>query len=422
MVGRRDFLRTGLGVAGAATLGSGVTSACAPAPGPLIRRGPGPEAGIDHIVVVMMENRSYDHLLGWLPGGESMPEATTFLDDAGVAHSPYRYPNWASCGEADPGHSRVAGFRQLNGGACDGWLAESPDTFPISYLTPDQLGFWGPAAPAWTVCDNYFSAFMGPTWPNRFYLHAAQAPSDRNRIAQVEMTTIWDRVVAAGLEGRYYFSDAPFAALMGLRHLLVSRTFDQFLTDARQGRLPHVSFVDPGFAISGPIGTSSDYHPLSDIRAGDQFLHRVYEAVTRSPNWERTVLVVTFDEWGGFADHVVPGVAPDLRADKGFGQRGFRVPCLVASPLARRGHVDHGEYDHASILAMIEWAFALSPLTPRDAASKNLADALDLGGTPDTSVPHWELDPFTPQNCVAEFVDDIWDRLILWARGQGWPV
>ncbi len=422
MVGRRDFLRTSVGVAGAATLGTTMASACAPAPGPLIRRGPGPEAGIDHIVVVTMENRSFDHLLGWLPGARTMSTDTTFLDDAGAPHRRYRHPEWASCDKADPGHSRVAGFRQFNDGACDGWLKESPDAFPISYLGPDQLGFWGPAAPAWTVCDNYFAAFMGPTWPNRFYLHCAQAPSERNQIAQVDMTSIWDRISAAGLEGRYYFSDAPFAALMGPRHLLVSRTFDQFLLDARQGRLPHVSYVDPRFAISSPFGTSNDYHPKSDIRAGDEFLHTVYEAVTRSPNWERTVLVVTFDEWGGFADHVAPTMAPDRRAERGFGQRGFRVPTLVASPLARRSHVDHGEYDHASILAMIEWAFDLRPLTPRDAAASNLAEVLDLGSSPDPSAPHWELDPFTPDNCVAQFGNEIWDRLIVWAREQGWPV
>lgn len=420
MVGRRDFLRTGLGVAGAATLGTTMASACAPAPGPLKRRGPGPEVGIDHIVVVMMENRSFDHLLGWLPGADTMPSGTTYLDDAGGAHTPYRYPHWASCGDEDPGHSRAAGLRQFNDGACDGWLRESPDTYPISFHTPDQLGFWGTAAPAWTVCDRYFSAFMGPTWPNRFYQHCARTPSERNLILPADYTTIWDRVAEAGLEGRYYFSDAPFAALMGIRHLFVSRTFEQFLSDAAQGRLPHVSFVDPRFAISAPFGTSNDYHPHSDIRSGDEFLHTVYEAVTTSPNWERTVLVVNFDEWGGFADHVVPGIVPDVRPE--WGQRGFRVPCLVASPLARRGHVAHGDYDHASVLAMIEWAFDLAPLTPRDAAANNLADVLDLGSTPDTSAPHWQLEPFEHEDCVAEFVDDIWDRLIAWARSQGWPV
>ena len=175
-----------------------------------------------------------------------------------------------------------------------------------------------------------------------------------------------------------------------------------------------------GSAISGPFGTSSDYHPLSDIRLGDEFLHQVYEAVTRSPNWERTVLVVNFDEWGGSADHIAPSVAPDLRPEHGL--RGFRVPCLVASPLARRGHVAHGEYDHASVLRMIEWAFDLEPLTPRDAAAANLADVLDLGSPPDPSAPHWELPDFTPDDCVDEFVNEIWEELLEGARAQGWPV
>ena len=420
MMQRRDFMRAGLGAVGAAAVGGGIASACAPAPGPLIRRGPGPDAGIDHIVVVMMENRSYDHFMGWLPGGEGIPPGTTYVDDEGVHHEPYRFDRYASCGMEDPGHSREAGMRQLNGGAADGFLSGSPDTYPISYHTADQQAFWGTAAPAWTMCDNYFSAFMGPTWPNRFYQHCAQSPRADNRLAPIDVPTIWDRVAAAGLEGRYYFSDAPFAALLGIRHLLVSRTFDQFLSDAGEGRLPHVSFVDPRFAISVPFGTSSDYHPLSDIRLGDQFLHQVYEAVTNSPNWDRTVLVVNFDEWGGFADHVTPKVVPDVRP--GFGQRGFRVPCLVASPLARRGHVAHGEYDHASVLKMIEWAFDLEPLTPRDASAANLADVLDLDSPPDASAPHWELPEFTPDDCVEDFVNEIWEDLLVEARRQGWPV
>lgn len=419
MVRRRELLIGSAGAVGAAAL-SGLTTACEPAPEDLLRRGPGMEAGIDHIIVVMMENRSYDHLLGWLPGGAVVGPDVTYRDDAGVEHERYRYPNWVSCGEEDPGHGRDDGFRQLNGGACDGFLFESPDTYPISYHSADQLGFWGTAAPSWTVCDNYFAAFLGPTWPNRFYQHCGRTRRPDNRFELFEGITIWDRLVAAGLEGRYYFSDAPFVALMGLRHLLISRTFDQFLLDARTGRLPHVSFVDPRFAISAPFGTSNDYHPHSDIRAGDEFLHTIYEAVTSSPKWERTVLVVNFDEWGGFADHVTPGVAPDTRPE--YGQRGFRVPCLVASPFARRGHVAHGEYDHASVLKMIQWAFDLQPLAPRDAAANNLADVLDLSSNPDVSAPHWDLDPFVAEDCVAEFVDDIWERLIAWARSQGWPV
>ncbi len=303
----------------------------------------------------------------------------------------------------------------------DGFLLESPDTFPISYLEADQQAFWRTAAPSWTMCDNYFAAFLGPTFPNRYYQHCAQTPWENNRFEIVnDLTTIWDRVAAAGMEGRYYFSDAPFLALLGIRHLLVSRTIDQFYQDCHDGRLPHVSFVDPRFILPEPFATSGDYHPASDIRLGDQFLHDVYEAVTNSPNWDKTVLVINFDEWGGFADHVPPAVVPD--ANPNFGQRGFRVPTLVASPLARRNHIDHGEFDHTSVLKMIEWAFDLDPLTPRDAAANNLADVLDLGGTPDPVAPHWEIPAFAPENCVNEFVGQIWDNLVVVARESGWPV
>lgn len=419
MVERRDLFKAGIGAAGVAAMGA-ATAACAPAPGKLIRRGPGPDAGIEHIVVVMMENRSYDHFMSWLPGGNGAPEGITYLDDDGVAHEKYRYPNWAACEMADPGHSREAGLRQYNGGACDGFLFESPDTYPISYHTPDQLPFWEVAAPSWTMCDNYFAAFMGPTFPNRFYQHCAQTKDDSNQLRIQDMRTIWDRISAAGLEGRYYFSDAPFTALLGLRHLAITRTMDGFFDDARKGRLPHVSFVDPRFLVPIYLGTSADYHPVSDIRAGDEFLHKVYEAVTNSPNWDKTVMVVNFDEWGGFADHVRPSVAPDKRPK--FGLRGFRVPCLVASPLARRGHVAHGEYDHTSVLKMIEWAFDLEPLTPRDAAANNLADVLDLDSAPDTSAPHWDIPPFKADDCIERLPSMLWQGVIELARRNGWPI
>ena len=106
-------------------------------------------------------------------------------------------------------------------------------------------------------------------------------------------------------------------------------------------------FVDPKFLDEGS-GSSADDHPHADIRAGQAFLSSVCKAVTSSPAWSRTLLVVNDDEWGGFFDHVTPGTAPDARPDLGTGLRGFRVPCLLVSPRARRGYVAHGTYDHAS--------------------------------------------------------------------------
>lgn len=418
-VDRRRFLQGSAALAGMAAVGAGATG-CAPAPGPVVRRGNAADAGYDHIVVVMMENRSFDHFLGWLPGADGVQAGLTYVDGEGVEHPTHRLAEYAACDMADPGHSYAAGKVQFNDGAADGFLFDAPDTFPIGYFEQDQLLFWGDAAPAWTVCDRYFAATMGPTFPNRFFAHCGRTDRLTNTVEISTLPTIWDRLADAGLEGRYYFSDAPFSALLGLRHLFITRTVDQFKQDAAAGRLANVSFIDPRFLLPWPTGTSADYHPVSDIRAGCEFLHEIYEAVTNSPNWERTVLIVNFDEWGGFYDHVVPEEAPDAIADSAL--RGFRVPCLVASPIAKRGHVAHGVYDHTSVLKMIEWSWDLPPLAPRDAAANNLAEVLDLGGTPDLDVHHWQLPEFQVQDCSATWLDSIWKRVVASAQTQGFPV
>src|SRR5262249_7407902 len=157
------------------------------------------------------------------------------------------------------------------------------------------------------------------------------------------MPTIWDRLADAGLSGRYYFSDVPFTALWGTKYVSTSSPFARFLIDCATGQLPDVAFVDPRF-LDEDSGTSADDHPHADIRAGQFFLNQVYSAVTTSPAWPRTLLVINYDEWGGFFDHVAPQVAPDATPE--WGLRGFRVPCVVVSPRARRGYVAHGVYDH----------------------------------------------------------------------------
>src|SRR5262249_44813782 len=136
-------------------------------------------------------------------------------------------------------------------------------------------------------------------------------------------------------------------------------------------------------------GISNDDHPHGDIRAGETFLNGIYDAVRASPAWASTVLVVTFDEWGGFFDHVRPGRAVDVQP--AFRQRGFRVPTLVVSPSARRRSVAHQVFDHTSALRLIEDRFGLRPLAPRDAAATSVAAALDLSvrnlAAPAFSVP-----------------------------------
>jgi phospholipase C len=242
------------------------------------------------------------------------------------------------------------------------------------------------------VCDRYFAAMMAPTFPNRFFLHSAQTDRTTTSINKIAtMPAIWDRLAAAGIDGRYFFTDVPYTALWGTRYLGISHQISEFYSAAAAGTLPAVSFVEPGFLGEAVPGLSEDEHPLADIRFGQHFLSQVYNAVVSSPNWPRTVFVVTYDEWGGFFDHVAPTVGPDPNPDLGAGLRGFRVPCVVISPWSRVGNVAHGLYDHTSILKMIEWRFNLAPLTVRDAAANNLAEVLDFGQPPLLNPPRYTV-------------------------------
>ncbi|MEU0965014.1 alkaline phosphatase family protein [Streptomyces sp. NPDC005917] len=384
---------------------------------------PAPEdSGIDHIVVVMMENRSFDHYLGWLPGADGKQAGLTYTDRDGVAHSTHHLDTAQGCQYNDPDHSYEGGRIEYNDGRCDGWLrAGTNDDFSVGYYLPEDLDFYGKAAPAWTVCDRYFSAIMAETYPNRFYQHAAQTDRIHNSTDTSALTTIWDRLADAGTHGKYYFYDVPFTALWGTKHLDISHPYPEFLADCAAGTLPQVSFVDPKFLDEGS-GTSADDHPHADIRAGQHFLNEVYHAVTTGPAWERTLLVINYDEWGGFFDHVAPTTAPDARPE--WGLRGFRTPCLVISPRAKRGHVAHGVYDHTSVLKAIEWRWNLPALTPRDAAANNIVEVLDFTNAPSLDAPQWSVPAVAGLPCLPAVLPDYeqWHALRDLALSLGWKL
>jgi phospholipase C len=371
----------------------------------------------------MMENRSFDHYFGWLPGANGKQAGLRYTDPAGASHPTYHLTDYQGCAHPDPDHSYAGGRVEYDNGMCDGWLrAGQNDTYAIGYYTGADLAFYAKAAPYWTALDGYFAATMAPTFPNRLYQHSAQTDRIDESMTTATMPTIWDRLASAGVSGHYYYSDVPFLALYGTRYLPISRTYPQFLADAAAGTLPAVSFVDPRFLDEGS-GTSADDHPHADIRAGQSFLHQVYQAVTAGPAWPRTALVINYDEWGGFFDHVPPGTAPDPRPDLDTGLRGFRTPCLVISPRSRRHYVAHGVYDHASVLKMIEWRWSLPSLTVRDAAAANLAEVLDFTSSPNLDAPQWAVPAVTGLPCPAgQYADyENWQKLAALAQAEGWP-
>ncbi len=369
--------------------------------------------GIDHIIVVMMENRSFDHLLGWVPGAEGRQAGLTYADTTGApcaTHDMGAAGNFQGCGWADPGHSFSSGRRHVNGGAMDGFLqtADPGDLFPISYYTGEHLPFYAGAAAHFTICDRYHSGILSSTYPNRMYMHCGQTDRMSNTMEISTLPTIWGRLAQAGIAGRYYFADLPVIALMGPQYLAISRPLPAFMRDAARGELPAVSFVDPHFAIE-PLGTSNDDHPMADLRRGQAFLNRIYGALAASPQWARTLLVINYDEWGGFFDHVPPPSAPVSREEAALGNDGLlgiRVPCVLMGPRARPGFVCSLGLDPNSILNFICWRFGLEPLGVRGASSINLAHALDLEGPPRLEAPTFAV-PAAPMNtvCLAALTD-----------------
>ncbi len=264
---------------------------------------------------------------------------------------------------------------------------------------------------------------LAETYPNRFYQHSARTDRIHNSTDIATMPTIWDRLADKGVSRAYYYVDTPFLALYGPKYLDIARTWPQFLLDAKTGNLPAVSFLDPKFLDEG-TGSSADDHPHADIRAGQSFLNQVYEAVTGGPAWARTALVINYDEWGGFYDHVAPTTAPDATPEVGTGMRGFRTPAMLISPRARRGHVAHNVYDHTSVLKMIEWRWGLDPLTPRDAAARNIAEVLDFSRPPNLTAPRWSVPAAVSAPCGPEGTADYtdWQNLTALAQSQGWRV
>ena len=198
-------------------------------------------SGINHIVLVMMENRSFDHFMGWLPHANGKQTGLVYYDSHGAPHTTYSLAgtstagDFQGCGKADPDHSFEGGRVEYDNGACDGWRkngANSADDFSIGYYTKGALDFFGRAAADWTVCDKYFSAIMAETYPNRFHMHAAATDRLHNAIhpsgsgstapSPSVLPTIWDRLAAAGHKARYYYGDTPFLALWGTKYLSIS--------------------------------------------------------------------------------------------------------------------------------------------------------------------------------------------------------
>ena len=396
-------------------------------------------AQIDHFVVLMMENRSFDHILGFrypaaqggLNGDESNPLDPVLPANGSVTVSPAT----AFAMPYDPGHEFPDVQCQIHGppGAVGlapmcGFLysALNPPSGPtpsaqdgarvMQCFRPAQMPVLSTLAAQFAVANAWYSSLPGPTWPNRFFIHAAtsggltDSPNDLEVIRGYSFDggTIYDCLSGAGLDWRIYHDGLPqTAGIQSLRTEYIDpmtehfRDFTMFAADAAAGRLPHYTFIEPDYDTGNNYQGGNSMHPLNDVRRGDDLIRQVYLAVRNSGYWTNTMLIVTFDEHGGFYDHCFPPAAVPSGDDyryatpgRGFGfdQYGVRVPNLIISAYTAAGTILDGlknpnlVLDHTSVLATVQSRYGLQPLTNRDKVANTLVPALNLQN-PRTDAP-----------------------------------
>ena len=365
---------------------------------------------VEHIVVLMMENHSYDNRLGMLfrPGADGfrigrngLPTAANPYPNGQVQHA-FRMPTTCQL-SARPSQEWTASHNAYDNGRMDGFVSTPIDPLTTEIVGGVAMGYWQAEDQPFyyslyrhfPIADRYFCSVLGQTFPNRRYLLAATS------IGQIDDTTpaltdypangtIFDELDKHGITWKDYTSSAvPTSSSLALFPQLYLKNAatkivlnTEFFTDAAAGTLPNYCLVEPDY------GHQSEENP-QNIAVGEEFAASVVNAVINGPAWDRTALLLTYDEHGGYYDHVRPpaaippdSIGPDLVPGEngfdGFARYGFRVPFALVSPWARKDFVSHDVYDHTSILKLVETKWNLPALTYRDANAAPMLDLLDL--------------------------------------------
>ena len=337
---------------------------------------------IDTVVVLMMENRSFDHFFGALRNDPAYAQKDRVEglrgDESNLTASGESVPVWkmSNFTPEDPPHSWDEVHAQWNQGKNDGFVtahAGASEREAMGFHDRSQIPFYYWLADNFTVCDRWFCSVLGPTWPNRYYMHAASSNGKKdNSPGNEPANTIWDRLKTQGKTYKNYF-DGPVPWYLGgflgkLFALNPTVGIAQFFSDAQAGTLPAFSLIDPDF-------TANDDHPNHDIMRGQAFVASIYKALAASPQWSRCLFVITYDEHGGFYDHVPPPTTEDDFPE--FAQLGFRVPALVIGPTVRRGYVNSEVLEHSSVAATLGTRFGIESLSKRMDAANDLSSCID---------------------------------------------
>jgi len=343
---------------------------------------------IRHVIVMMKENRGFDHLLHDLhelqPEVEAVPDAYANPDATGALIKPFHATT--TCVPADPAHQWNPMHRQVNGGAMDGFVKSAAETtstdgkFAISYYDKSDLPFYYWLASTWAINDRHFASVRSGTYPDRNFMLLGTNDGVKQTALDYPdplSPTIMDRLADANFSWAMYTDSTPFSgALNWDRSHAGVHSMAELMDAIDKGTLPNVAFVD------GTVN-SEDEHPTADVQVGEAWTRNIYQRVVKSPQWPRLAMIWTYDEAGGFFDHVPPPndaciARPGNPKDAPYFELGVRVPFAVISPYAKKAFVSHAVQEHTAITRFIETLFDLPALTARDANSPALLELFDF--------------------------------------------
>ena len=354
---------------------------------------------IEHIIVLMMENSSFDRMLGGIPGVDGIDPADLrtnpdYPDGAPVAQEPTITRNIPD----DPEHELDDVIDQIDG-PCTGFVRDFAQHYPCSGIQErsEIMAFYARGtlpvlhalAENYAVCDRWFSSLPGPTWPNRFFVHSGTSLGHvkmPNGIFQpnlhlYDQPTVYQRLSERSVDWAVYYGDFPQSLVMTQQWAHPDRYYhmDQFLEAAAgdAALFPQYAFIEPSYFGAA----QNDQHPPSDVFAGEVLIAQVYNALRSNADlWRKTLLVILYDEHGGFYDHVLPpsAVPPDQHTSEfAFDRYGVRVPAILISPWISQQAI-HDVFDHTSLLKYLTDKWALGPLGERVQAANSFAEYLNL--------------------------------------------
>jgi len=361
-----------------------------------------PATPIEHFIVVMQQNHTFDNYFGTYPGANGIPDNVCMpvslpAEDSTSCLTPYEIVDHPI---SDLAHSDAVFQSQFQNGQMNGFVAalnnlNQDGALSMGHYTGKDIPFYWNLADQYVLFDNYFSSANTGSITNRMFWVSGQPGSEHNRIPEDgygDIPTIFDELHERGISWKFYIKDYDktlnYRTLKNLDYLppqvqwvpllsfdrfiddpeLSSRIVDlnEYYADLENGTLPAVSYV---------LLLGATEHPISDVSLGERAIRTMLHNLMQSDAWDSSALFITYDDWGGWYDHVPP---PQVD-DRGYG---FRVPALLVSPYARMGHVDHTLLDHTSILKFIEENWNIPPLAERDARANNLTPAFDFSNPP----------------------------------------